>query len=849
MPLQNKFPLILLSLGLAISGSVTVFAQSEAGKIHTKPVLKTGNSLQRILKKKKFFHKGKPGLIRNAAHGLLLSGSGRSVNATPEIITYSQKYYLQKLAKNIEKDTKLHTKARKIRSLIYRLVTDKTLANALYIDWLLDNTKHPNVANIRNINAALRNSYILDIAKSKGKITGPILNRGISSKIGKVLAKKGITVSTLTKDGGAKYIDECRRKGVPIPPDMFSNQWEKRLSPIESEFIEDTKTAQLWFYESQNPLGACLALPRYAPGSNKAAPLGIICLGRSQNHACFWDNPKGKKFKRDEKVSIDKFLGGADLATNGQGTCTDCHAGENPFVVHPDKAAFDGDNNNNGINDGGDQQSIVNKLMAGGWHKPLVHPDWPQNPGPSNFLDGVTVPTGKKACTSCHRPGSAGRFPEVSTKLKGYCNSVLKASFGKGTVGLLTPTPNRPDPTMPRPTDKTYATEKVFYASHIAALKRACTQVPNPGVVIDTENLPDNPDVVSRPLFLTPFFGCATKIAVRGAVLDATLKVSIENHLTGNVTLVASVVSRSTTQVIIDVPALVAKDTVFVTQTVNGVESDKTGTVVLDHNVAYPNGLPDPEIDPTLIYQCASKIAVRHVPGAKLTVFVNGANPRTISTGSDWTAIRPGKTPFEIGDKFTAKINLCQSSSATVQMPVPAAIRAPANLVSPIPVPAETYEGQELLSLENMTHGAETEIQNLNTGQVGSISSWPISWYPDFDITKKLGAPLSAGQTLKISHSLCEAKPVVEVGPALSCRDLSAPRIRRPYRGDSSVIVQKFVPGARIRVYDAPGNELGDGAGTVITLNRALTGQDTVTVVQQLRSCTSRNSISHQCRQ
>lgn len=47
------------------------------------------------------------------------------------------------------------------------------------------------------------------------------------------------------------------------------------------------------------------------------------------------------------------------------------------------------------------------------------------------------------------------------------------------------------------------------------------------------------------------------------------------------------------------------------------------------------------------------------------------------------------------------------------------------------------------------------------------------------------------------------------------------------------------VPGARIRVYDGGGIEIGDGSGAVIVLSRALTGADTLPLVQQLGECTS----------
>lgn len=74
----------------------------------------------------------------------------------------------------------------------------------------------------------------------------------------------------------------------------------------------------------------------------------------------------------------------------------------------------------------------------------------------------------------------------------------------------------------------------------------------------------------------------------------------------------------------------------------------------------------------------------------------------------------------------------------------------------------------------------------------------------------------------------------------MRCESLSAPRISHPIVGNNYVVVTQSVPGARIRVYDAGGVELGDGSGTIIVLTRPLTGADTITVVQQIGECTSR---------
>ena len=55
--------------------------------------------------------------------------------------------------------------------------------------------------------------------------------------------------------------------------------------------------------------------------------------------------------------------------------------------------------------------------------------------------------------------------------------------------------------------------------------------------------------------------------------------------------------------------------------------------------------------------------------------------------------------------------------------------------------------------------------------------------------------------------------------------------------------MNESVPGARTRVYDDDGDELGDGSGTVIMLKRAINVGDVITAVQQLGECTSRTAV------
>jgi hypothetical protein len=286
-------------------------------------------------------------------------------------------------------------------------------------------------------------------------------------------------------------------------------------------------------------------------------------------------------------------------------------------------------------------------------------------------------------------------------------------------------------------------------------------------------------------------------------------------------------------------PALVAGQVVTALQeSASAVSAPSDPVVVKDYRDDFPTGLPKPVIDPTRVYQCAEWIAVRHVPGATLTVFSNGANPRSFVSSWDWTILAPSGAPFNLNDEFTVEQSLCSDTSDR-SSPV-RAIAPPASLPFPTFRPPNFVSGQELLFLETLVEGAKVTLRELSTPFAGSFST-PITWKPDYDIKSALGRPLRSGDTLSVSQALCagpgEGSPEQKVH---NCEQLPAPLIETPIAGNTFVTVSHAQPGARVRIYDAAGNEIGDGSGTVITLKRAIMAGELLTVVQQIGECTGR---------
>lgn len=131
-------------------------------------------------------------------------------------------------------------------------------------------------------------------------------------------------------------------------------------------------------------------------------------------------------------------------------------------------------------------------------------------------------------------------------------------------------------------------------------------------------------------------------------------------------------------------------------------------------------------------------------------------------------------------------------------------------------------------------------MTELSTGTVAAFSTPTRSKSP-VHIADPLGRSLRDGDSLRVSQSLCRASAATDALAVQPCSALPGPRIEGPSAGQRAVIVAEAVPGARVRVWDnaSPNLELGDGSGGVIGLNRALAGNEVVTVNQQVGSCVS----------
>jgi len=390
-------------------------------------------------------------------HGAMFDREGRQIEVTAAFIEQAQQFYLRALSASANEEQLARLRAQEARLLEGRSwdPQSKLIATSAVIEWLLDELDSPNLHDVHGKNKLIQ-QYLQRrlFPPAKGaRFVPPIALTDVLGMGG------GVVPLASSLPERQAYIAECLACGVPTPPDWGSPQWisEGTLANNETFISDNLPSVEVLKYTSTTPRGACIALPRATgTGTNDTINLlGIICLGQDTSKACFWDNQNGginEPFPVGTPKPLTFFEGGPGLNGGSGGECTTCHAGENPFVIHPN--------------------SVLGTAseMGDDWYKPLVHPSWAQNEGPSNVLDGVSPQPG---CLACHTRGGAGRFPTISAQLNGaYCMIVSKATATNSSNTFTMPPGNEGG-----------------YPNHTATLLAQCTvQRPIPAFTINGVN-------------------------------------------------------------------------------------------------------------------------------------------------------------------------------------------------------------------------------------------------------------------------------------------------------------------------------------------------------------------------
>lgn len=383
------------------------------------------------------------------AHGAMFDATGDQITPTLAFVGAAQKWYRDMLLEKLAQEER-----EKFEDLEGRLVSnlemqsqDRLVVNARLLDWLLEKSLIDNSYRLRGrvnaLNASLR--YVLPSGPSR-----PSTRREpykLSDSVTQMLSDPGLMLNQLprndvfilTPDAGEAYRNLCAAHGVPLPPDFGpGSTWKSRGDIAGSDlYIVRELKAEILTYESETPKGMCIALPRYDDqGIVQAA--GIICLGHAdpldpaRAKTCFWDNqdpsvPADKAtftFAKGAAQSTSAFAGGADLRGGVGGVCSDCHSGENPYIIH-------------GKELDATSEQLASLIFAPTWYEPIVRTGddapWPENPGP--------IQDAPKVCTKCHDQGDgeAGRLPNISLLLNQYCRAVLRPSLGARSLVYTKP--------------------------------------------------------------------------------------------------------------------------------------------------------------------------------------------------------------------------------------------------------------------------------------------------------------------------------------------------------------------------------------------------------------------------
>ncbi len=326
---------------------------------------------------------------------------------------------------------------------------------------------------------------------------------------------------------------------------------------------------------------------------------------------------------------------------------------------------------------------------------------------------------------------------------------------------------------------------------------------------------------------------CATAVTVQGFRPGAKIEVSADGAVVG------SRESDTPWGVTIEVsPSLSAGQIVTATQTFDGFTSPPSEPVVVeDVSEAYPAGLPEPRLPATPLYSCGVATVVSDLPpGGEVRVHAEPPGGGTPDLVGQRSGVEARQTvgigpPFETGEQVTAESQIC----SLVSPPSDLQIVLPAPTSLPEPEIADLWEGGSVVVLGDLVNGTRVRITNGGTPIGGGGAPSGSVWFP-------VDPPVSEGDAIEATQSLCDVTSPPGTTIVGSCADLPPARLRAPEAGDTEIELLDFEPGSRILVF-ASGEEVGDGGGPKIALTRALAEGEEVIVIQIQGDCVS--STSH----
>lgn len=386
--------------------------------------------------------------IAYVGHGGFFDQKGRQIVPTAEFVATAQSWYRERLMTGLSPKQRIEFTAFKQRlgKGLNPGGQSEFVLRQRELDWLVVNS--PRVAAQRHMRSKLNalkyrlqfELPVRDDLKELQSLTDFKLDPMVEARLKlKEFSPISTTAPLVTTNDKQAYIDECKLHNVPIPPSigvLNANAWKSLgFIPTSKQFIVGTP-AEVRVFENND--GMCIALPRYKTAAKTIVTLdGVICLSKTTAKVCFWDNQMngvGFDFAAGTTIPIGLAdltvnnsglyqAGGAEIEFGSGGVCTDCHAGENPYIIHPDVKL------DTGIYMGDFGAPPLSLPTFGPKrYDPIVGATWPQN---KLSMSPTLVP---QACITCHTQGGAGRFPHLSTEyngMSGYCKTILTQAIAK----------------------------------------------------------------------------------------------------------------------------------------------------------------------------------------------------------------------------------------------------------------------------------------------------------------------------------------------------------------------------------------------------------------------------------
>ncbi len=359
-------------------------------------------------------------------HGMVLDENLREIPPTLDNISFVLRRFSEGLASRSSAESNARI-VEMLRSAPMEEMdkNDELLRSVALARWLLKNNDYPQEASLEPMLGAL------EVWASIPTQEGMDLQFRNNSRLAPMLAAMDLEIQDIPSDQSVvtDYFNECRREQVPIPPDWGHRNWvfQSELDPNFSFVADSDSIAEVWTYVDPNVPGLCIGLPRKDVATKGIGLFGIICQSERTGKACFWDNVDWRtKYRltpeQSKHMKISDIQNGSLVKEN----CTNCHRGENVFVIHPRTAV--------------DLPKEFDTDPEGDWYTPISRQKIWGNPGPMK---------GMARCTGCHElPELAANNNDLSTKpveKSPYCR-ILRQVVNKtmppsGAAGWENPQP------------------------------------------------------------------------------------------------------------------------------------------------------------------------------------------------------------------------------------------------------------------------------------------------------------------------------------------------------------------------------------------------------------------------